>query len=169
MTATPDVREDATRGSDDSGIVIMRLDAGPADRQTTARLLSRWGWRAEGAFVLTVILAIATFLRLYGLGRTGFNSDEAVYSGQAASIAGAKTFTPLFPIYRAHPLLFQSLLSVVYRFTVSDFAARLLAVAFGVATVALYYVAGKRLYGRRAGMASAALLAVMPYHVVVSR
>ena len=46
---------------------------------------------------------------------------------------------------------------------------RLLAVAFGVGTVAICYALGKRMYGRRTGIASAALLAVMPYHVVVSR
>jgi hypothetical protein len=118
---------------------------------------------------LTVIVSVATFLRLYGLDRVGFNSDEAVYAGQAASIAKVKEFTPFFPIYRAHPLLFQALLSVLYRFEVSDFIGRLLAVLFGVATVALAYALGRALYGRRAGLVTAAILALMPYHVITSR
>jgi hypothetical protein len=39
----------------------------------------------------------------------------------------------------------------------------------GIATVILAYKAGALLYGRRAGVIAAALLAVMPYHVIVSR
>ena len=74
---------------------------------------------------LIVVLAVAAFLRLYALDRHGFNSDEAVYAGQAASISGSRTFLAYFPIYRAHPLLYQAILSVVYRFVLSDFAARL--------------------------------------------
>lgn len=118
---------------------------------------------------LTVIVSVATFLRLYGLDRVGFNSDEAVYAGQAASIAKVKELTPFFPIYRAHPLLFQALLSVFYRFEVSDFIGRLVAVMFGLATVVLGYSLGRALYGRRAGLVTAAILALMPYHVITSR
>lgn len=121
-----------------------------------------WVW-------LTGILAVATVLRVWQLNRVGFNSDETVYAGQAASIAGNSPLQKFFPIYRAHPLLFQTVLSVVYRFTVSDFAARLMSVAFGVGTVYLVFLVGRLLYGRRAGLVAAALLAVMPYHVVVTR
>ena len=130
----------------------------------------RWtaGQLATGTS-LAVIVAVGTFLRLYGLDRVGFNSDEAVYAGQAASIAKVKEFTPFFPIYRAHPLLFQALLSVFYRHGVSDFVGRFVAVVFGLATVVLGYSLGRLLYGRRAGLATAALLAVMPYPVVTSR
>ncbi|MCU1429838.1 MAG: hypothetical protein JWL83_3838 [Actinomycetia bacterium] len=119
--------------------------------------------------LLALIVAGGTVLRVYGLDRLGFNSDEAVYAGQAASIARVKSFTPFFPIYRAHPLLYQALLSLIYRFEVSDFAARLLAVLGGLATVVLGYSLGKVLYGRRAGLATAAVLAIMPYHVITTR
>jgi hypothetical protein len=121
-----------------------------------------WVWLAG-------ILVVAAFVRVWGLNAVGFNSDETVYAGQAASIAGNGTLQKFFPIYRAHPLLFQTTLSVLYQFTTSDFAARLLSASFGVGTVYLAYLTGKLLYGRRAGLISAALLAVMPYHVVVTR
>ena len=101
--------------------------------------------------------------------RAGFNSDEAVYAGQAASIAGQEAYLPYFPIFRAHPLLFQSLLSLPYRFGVADVVGRILAAAFGVATLVIAYQLGKLLYGRRAGIVAMALLALMPYHVTVSR
>jgi hypothetical protein len=42
-------------------------------------------------------------------------------------------------------------------------------VAFGLATVAVGYAAGARIYGRQAGLIAALLLAAMPYLVVVNR
>jgi 4-amino-4-deoxy-L-arabinose transferase-like glycosyltransferase len=103
------------------------------------------------------------------LNDVGFNSDEAVYSGQAASIAADPELKELFPTFRAHPLLFQSALSIGYQFGVSDLMGRLLAVAFGVATVYITYRLGSLLYGRRAGVLAALFMALMPYHVIVSR
>jgi len=118
---------------------------------------------------LTAVLVLATVARTWQLNRLGFNSDEAVYTGQAASIAGDSVRQPYFPIFRAHPLLFQSLLSVIYRATSSDVAARLASVAFGVGTVAVVFALGRTLYNRRTGLIAAGILALMPYHVLVTR
>src|SRR5205814_903278 len=74
-----------------------------------------------------------------------------------------------FPMFRAHPLLFQFLLSLIYHVGVSDLAARLLAVGFGLGTVYLTYRVGAELDGRAVGLTAALLMAVMPYAVVVSR
>jgi 4-amino-4-deoxy-L-arabinose transferase-like glycosyltransferase len=115
------------------------------------------------------IAVIGGLLRVWQLDRLGFNSDEAVYAGQAASIAGHPDFTAIFPIFRAHPLLFQFVLALLYQGGVSDLAGRLLAVAFGLAAVWLVFRAGNLLYGRRVGLVAALLLALMPYHVVVTR
>jgi 4-amino-4-deoxy-L-arabinose transferase-like glycosyltransferase len=116
-----------------------------------------------------VTAVVGTFLRVWQLDALGFNSDEAVYAGQAASIAGDPDFTGIFPIFRAHPLLFQFVLALLYHGGVSDLAGRLLAVAFGLAAVWLVYRAGNLLHGRRVGLVAALLLALMPYHVVVTR
>ena len=137
----------------------------PATRRNGA-LASRFALVA-GAAALVVVPALV--LRLWGLNALGFNSDEAVYAGQAASIAGDPHLSHLFPVFRAHPLLFQMFVSVAYVFRVGDLAPRLLAVAFGLGTVAAGYAAGARIYGRRAGLITALLLAVMPYLVVVNR
>ncbi|MFW2382487.1 MAG: ArnT family glycosyltransferase, partial [Acidimicrobiales bacterium] len=52
----------------------------------------------------------------------------------------------------------------------SDIAARLtVAVVFGLGSVIVSYFLARELYGRWVGLASAVLLATMPYHVVVSR
>jgi 4-amino-4-deoxy-L-arabinose transferase-like glycosyltransferase len=114
-------------------------------------------------------MTVAVVFRFWQLTAVGFNTDEAVYTGSAASIAGNTTLAPMFPVFRAHPLLFQTLLSLVLRVQDTDWAARGFAAAIGVATVAVTYLLGKKLYGTAAGLVAALLLAVMPYHVIVSR
>src|SRR5574341_14427 len=125
----------------------------------------------SAAFALAVALVLtATIgLRVIHLNDLGFNSDEAVYSGQAASIANDGELKGLFPTFRAHPLLFQSVLSLGYQFGVSDLAGRLLAVALGTMTGVVVYQLGTLLYGRKAGVVAALFMALMPYHVIVSR
>ncbi len=140
-------------------------------REFWQKLIGRLARLQAAAVVgtLLLILTAAVVLRVTGLNDVGFNSDEAVYSGQAASIASDPELTGLFPTFRAHPLLFQSILSIGYQFGVSDLMGRLLAAAFGVATVYVTYKLGSLLYGRKAGLLAALFMALMPYHVVVSR
>jgi 4-amino-4-deoxy-L-arabinose transferase-like glycosyltransferase len=125
-------------------------------------LTTNWG-------AVWVVALIGAFLRTWGLNSVGFNSDEAVYAGQAASIAGQGEYLPYFPIFRAHPLLFQSLLSLSYQVSVSDVMGRLLSAAFGVGTLLVVNALGRLLYGPRAGVVAMLLLAIMPYHVTVTR
>lgn len=119
--------------------------------------------------LLLLALVLGTAARMVNLGGVGLNSDEAVYAGQAASLAGNPHFTDLFPIVRAHPLVFQILISPFYRSGIPELPGRYAAAAFGVATVALTYLAGRLLYSPRVGAIAALLLAVMPYHIVVTR
>jgi len=128
--------------------------------------------RLPARVVVPSALAIggaAAFLRLWQLNGLGFNSDEAVYAGQAAAIAGDPALKGIFPVFRAHPLLFQFVLAVLFRGGSHDLVARLLAVAFGLATIYLVYRLGSLLYGQAVGLVAAALLALCPYHVVVTR
>jgi 4-amino-4-deoxy-L-arabinose transferase-like glycosyltransferase len=118
---------------------------------------------------VTFALAGGAFLRIWHINALGLNSDEAVYAGQAASIANDHALRDFFPIFRAHPLLFQAILSVPFQFGTHDVYGRLLTTAFGLATVFLVYKIGRLLYGRPTGVAAACVLAAMPYHVVVSR
>ena len=75
-----------------------------------------------------------------------------------------------FPVFRAHPLLLQSTLAGVYEFTgVRDDVARLTVVVFGLLTVLACYLLGSTLFGREVGLLAAGFLALMPYHVLVSR
>ncbi len=119
--------------------------------------------------VMLVALGMGTFLRIWQINAMGYNTDEAVYSGQAAAIAHIAGLKDIFPIFRAHPLLFQSMLSLVYRIEFSDLAGRILSVLFGLATILVVYKIGQLLYGRLPGALAALLLALMPYHVIVTR
>ncbi|TYB34502.1 glycosyltransferase family 39 protein [Micromonospora sp. AP08] len=124
-------------------------------------------WATPSALV--AIAALALSLRVWQLDALGFNSDEAVYAGQAASLAGNPNYTPFFPVFRAHPMLFQTLLSPFFRFGEVDVAGRVVVAVLGVATVLAVHLLGARLYGRRVGLVAALLVAVMPYHVIVTR
>jgi 4-amino-4-deoxy-L-arabinose transferase-like glycosyltransferase len=129
-------------------------------------MLSQW---LRSALPLVAVLVVACGLRFWDLSGVGFNSDEAVYTGTAASISGNPAFTGLFPIFRAHPVLFQMLLSLFVGGNVDDWTARAVPAVIGVLTVVVTYLLGRRMYGHRTGLIGALLLAVMAYHVVVTR
>lgn len=115
------------------------------------------------------IAVVAVGLRVWQLDRVGFNSDEVVYSSQAAVLAGDRGLAHLFPVFRAHPLVFQTLLSLLYRVRVDDTVGRLTSVAFGLGTVVAGGFVARVLYGRRVALVTAGILAAMPYLVVVNR
>lgn len=121
------------------------------------------------AAAMLAILDIGSFLRVWQLGAVGFNSDEAVYSGTAASLAGNERLAQFFPVFRAHPMLLQTILSWVYRTGVSDNKGRLVVVVFGLATIWVTFLLGRLLYNETVGLVAALFVAVMPYAVIVTR
>src|ERR1035437_7259804 len=131
---------------------------------TSARVLTRT-WLA-----LAIVLLAAAVVRLWAINSVGFNNDEAVYSGQGAALAADPIYSCLFAIFRAHPMLVQFLDSIAFRLIgVGDLAPRLISVAFGLGGVALVYATGSVLYSKRVGLVAAMVLALMPYHVIVTR
>jgi putative flippase GtrA len=124
-------------------------------------------WRQY--LVVSTIVVCGAIIRLLNLTAVGYNSDEAVYAGQAAAIAGDSDLSKFFPIFRAHPMLFQASLSLLYQFGTSDLVGRLAAVAFGLATIVAVFAATRLMYGRRSAYIAAMIVALMPYHVIVSR
>jgi hypothetical protein len=115
------------------------------------------------------IVVVAAFLRLWHIGAVGFNGDETVYAGQAASIANVRELALFFPTFRAHPLLFQSILAAGIDVGLKGDFERPFAAMFGIGTVVLTFGLGNLLYGRRAGLIAALIIALMPYDVIVSR
>ena len=130
------------------------------------RFTARPRWTAAA---LLGIVAVALLVRLWHFNDVGYNSDEAVYAGQGAGIAHDPQLAPYFPVFRAHPLLFQSVVAIGYELHQGDWFGRAAAIAFGVLCVLATFELGRLLYGVRAGLTAAAVIAVMPYHVIVSR
>ena len=122
-----------------------------------------------GALIL--IVGTAAYVRFAGLSQVGFNSDEAVYSGQAAAIAGFQPYGQLFGVFRAHPLLVQFMVALGYTLTghVSDWLPRMITAGFGVAFAIVCWGIGTVLRGRFLGFAMGMLAALCPYAVLVSR
>lgn len=168
-----------TRQGGEGGLSILERPVGlDSDRSshTAARGARRWAGAARTLLhrrpdvpVLFVALAGGAALRLVGLGAVGLNSDEAVYAAQAGSLAGNPRLTALFPILRAHPLLFQVFISPLYASGAPGESGRYVAAAFGIATILVVYLTGRLLFNPLAGSIAALMLAAMPYHVVISR
>jgi hypothetical protein len=122
----------------------------------------------EGA-ILVVALFFGALLRLWQINHLGLNSDEAVYAGQAAAIGGVSSLEPFFSAVRAHPVLFQTILSFFFKIGDIDFWGRVVSAGIGLVNVFLVYKLGALLYNRRAGAVAALFMALMPYHVLVTR
>ena len=121
-------------------------------------------------WIIILIIISATVLRIWDLGSVGFNNDEAIYSGQAATLAGHKEFSEYFSIYRAHPLLLQFMISILFGiFGIGDVIARIIPAILGILTVIVTYLIGKVLFNRRVATVSALVIAILPYHAIISR
>lgn len=120
--------------------------------------------------ILVAMIIVGTVLRFWNINALGYNSDEAVYTGQAAALASDPELSTYFPIIRAHPMVFQFVLSLVFSvFGVHDIIGRSLVAIIGLITVYLVYRAASELYDHWTGVIAASLMAVMPYHVIVTR
>jgi 4-amino-4-deoxy-L-arabinose transferase-like glycosyltransferase len=122
------------------------------------------------SLLLVFIIGLALFLRIWDIGWNGFNGDESIYSGQAASLLGNEEFTSNFAVFRAHPLLLQSLVSIAFALLgIQDTTARIVPVIFGTLTVFVTYLVAKQLFNKKIGLICSLVLALMPFHIVFSR
>ncbi len=110
-----------------------------------------------------LITLLAAVLRLYRLGHLSFWYDEAatiVLSKNISVLPQSLTTSAPLPLVIAH---YWNLLGH------SEFWIRLWAAAFGIALVPLVWALGKRLFGSRAGLFAAALVAVNPLCIYYSQ
>ncbi|MCS7256827.1 MAG: glycosyltransferase family 39 protein [Thermomicrobium sp.] len=148
-------------------VITQRLARRHPSRTPTSRL-DRFG----PPLLFTVAMLVGAGLRLWSIDRYGVNSDEAVYLGQAAALAHEPTLSRFFPLFRAHPLLFPFVVALslpVSGRDALDLAGRVLAASFGLATIAATMAVGRVLFGTWVGATAALFLALMPYHVTVTR
>lgn len=117
-----------------------------------------------------VVVASDAALRLFGLGAVGLAPAEAAIAGQGAAILGLSEYVPHFAPLTGPPFFLQLALATVFSISgPSDVAARVVAAAFGVGTIAVTYLAARECYGQRVALVASLLVAFMPYHVLVSR
>src|SRR5581483_10550535 len=136
----------------------------------------RWGALLKHAWLLP-ILALALWLRLAGIGDHHLYGDEAEYAIVARYLSRDFLFLsyPAIDPFSTAPFVSQPplLLYVTALFMrvmgPTDMAALLPPILFGTATVAVTYALGNRLGGRFVGLAAAAVIAVLPFHVQMSR
>src|SRR3954447_11338127 len=123
------------------------------------------------SLAVLAIVGVALWVRLIHLTALGFNSDEAVYTGQAGALAGVGDYARNFSPFRAHPLLLQTVLAmeIVLLNRVSEWVSRGTVVLAGVGAVYATFRLGRKLYGPVVGLAAAFALAIVPYHVFISR
>jgi 4-amino-4-deoxy-L-arabinose transferase-like glycosyltransferase len=119
--------------------------------------------------LLVGAVGAGAFLRLWDINGLGLNTDETVYAGQAAGIVNDEALKPFFPVFRAHPMLFQFVISLGFLNGVTDWVGRVFAAIIGIATLYLVYQLAALLYGRQAAVFATLFMAVMPYHVIVTR
>lgn len=122
-------------------------------------------------FLFLILVTIGAIIpRVWDLGTAGFNNDEAIYAGQAATLAGYDEFQKHFSIFRAHPLLLQFINSLMIgMFGISDTILRIVPAIFGTCTIILTYIVGKMLYDRKVAMVSSIVVTILSYHILLSR
>jgi 4-amino-4-deoxy-L-arabinose transferase-like glycosyltransferase len=133
-------------------------------------------WTPLTVATLAIIVLLAVGVRAAWIAYANVNpldgrlDDTVFYLGSAKSLARDFTFRDSFGQYSAHwPPGYPLVLSGVFA-TVGThlLAAKALNVALSAATVVLTYVLGARLFGVRAGMLAALLLALSPGHAYFS-
>ncbi len=116
---------------------------------------------------LSVLLIAAAVLRLYRLGADSLWYDEILSERRATVPLG-----DAYDLLRegTHPPGYsQAILRPWLTLGDGEWMLRFPSAVLGVATVAMTAMLGTRLAGRRAGLAAAALLTVMPLHLYYSR
>ena len=115
-------------------------------------------------------------LPLLGSVPPGLIPDEASTAYEAYSIlkTGRDQYGELLPLFprstqRLNSLYLYLSLPWIAVLGLTEVAARMAAAAAGIATVGLVFVLARRAAGDVAGLVAAALLAVSPWHILVSR
>ena len=129
--------------------------------------------------LLLLILLIALFLRVYGLGDIppGLHYDEAANAILAADIASGKAHPLFIEAYTGKEVLFFYLAGVSMRLLgASIFSLRLTSALIGTLTVLITYQLAREMFANQGARAarclalfSAALLATSYWHVTLSR
>lgn len=127
------------------------------------KLASRWGYWLAGLLVV----AIAAYLRLTGLGAFSLTLDETTLVEAAKGVLDRgvpSLYVGSMLVYLAtYELVPYFIASAMWLFGESDFALRLPAAIFGTLTAAVVFHAGWRLFDWRIGLLAGLLYAMSPW------
>lgn len=114
---------------------------------------------------ISLILGLAIILRLINLNQSFWLDEGAQMLMSEKSLA----YQWFGRINDFHPPLYYWLTHCWLQFGRSEWFLRLPSLFFGVATVYLIYLLGKKIFNERIGLISALFLAVAPYHLYYSQ
>lgn len=146
----------------------------------TDEISARWkqlvrDFRAEPrqwAMVLALtVLALWVRITALEIAPMPFSFDEGSFAQEAAAIAeGRFLASPFEPAWLSHPRLFFCIVALgVKAFGRTVLAARLVPAIFGALGVPAVYMLGRRIFGRRVGLAAAIFLTGFHIHLHFSR
>jgi mannosyltransferase len=122
---------------------------------------------SKAHYTLAGITILGAILRLHYLGA------ESLWFDESASVAIAHldwwSLWKVVSLAEANMALYYGMLHVWLTFGESEFVVRALSVLGGVLTLPLIYAIGKRMFGTRVGLVSAALLATNALHIKYSQ
>jgi hypothetical protein len=120
-----------------------------------------------------VVLVAASVVRLWTLGSSHFFGDEIWQVWASKTFLLGEGFSnpvgPSLPYDRAWLTTSLPIAGSFWLFGYTEFAGRLPAVVYGVATILVYYVLSRDLFDRRIAVVFAAVLAFEPYMISWSR
>ena len=110
--------------------------------------------------VISVLVVIAAYIRVNGVGDYYYNGDEALHIG----IASGKSLSQIlhFSLYEYHPPLGHLIRYYWLLISKEIWFVRGLALPFGLALIPIYYFIGKKLNGEFTGICAAILVAFSP-------
>jgi mannosyltransferase len=127
----------------------------------------KWIPASYNLLVLAVLLVGALYLRLHLLAHKSLWFDEG-FSVEVARLDWLNLLHLLW-VREANMGLYYLLLKLWLSLGISEFHVRALSVVFGVAAIPIIYALGSRLFGHRAGLIAAWLLAINAFHVRYSQ
>lgn len=126
-----------------------------------------------------IILAVGIFARVYKFGSLpgGINQDEAYAGYEAYSLLhyGKDSFGYSFPVYfiswgsGMNVLESYLMIPFIAMFGLETWVIRLPQLIMAVITLVAVYLLMKRLFNEKAGLISMFILAVVPWHIMLSR
>jgi uncharacterized membrane protein len=110
------------------------------------------------------VLFLGTVLRLIGINQSFWLDEAAQAMMSSSSVASIWRLEGDF-----HPPLFHTLLHYWMKLSTTEAYMRLMPLIFGVATIYLLYLFGKRFFNEKIALMASFFLAISPYHVIYSQ